>query len=684
MLGRKIIPLSLALIATLHAADAQLDEISVESTVVTEVADNAQTSADLAQALSASVPSIDMNRRSGIANDIYIRGQKRDNISVDVDGTKIQGACVNRMDPPVSHILASQIDTVEVIEGPYDVENMGTMSGGLKITTKQPTKELHGEINLGMGSWGYKKVGATVSGGNDIVRLLVSASYENSEQYEDGNGDTIADQVDKYYDKAGPFAPNKDPRYQDKYSDMDAYTKKSLMTKMFIKTLEDQELRLSYTANRSDDVLYGNSKMDAIYDDSNIYSVEYNIDNISDVYKNINLQYYKSDVDHPMGTDYRKSSKGAFPVMRNELTTEMEGLKLKNTFDFSGYKVLFGLDGSQRKWDGKYYKDSQPLPGGLKSIDDAVTDNRAVFTKIDKKFGNFGISVGARYDDTEIDSGSFRSNDYKSFGANVMSTYNFNNENKVFLGAGVAYRVPDARELYFTGSMGNETGTHDLEQSKNTEIDLGYELTNSSFNFKIKTFYSKLDDYIYYNADNTILKMGKLVSNHAFENIDAYVYGGEITASYFASDDISLDLGASFKRGKKDDALVGNSNGTIVKQSDKDLADMAPPRASIAANYEYYTNSLATLELQMSDKWDKFDEDNGEQELAGWAVVNMKVKHALDKHAEITVGVNNMLDHTYAVNNTYQDLILLDGANDAIMLMNEPGRYFYTNLTFKF
>jgi iron complex outermembrane receptor protein len=500
--------------------------------------------------------------------------------------------------------------------------------------------------------------------------LLVSASYENSEQYEDGNGDTIADQVDKYYDKAGPFAANKDPRYQDKYSDMDAYTKKSLMTKMFIKTLEDQELRLSYTANRSDDVLYGNSYMDAIYDDSNIYSIEYNIDNINNYYKNINLQYYKSDVDHPMSTEYRKSSLIPAKDNTNHLTTDMQGIKMKNSFDFSGYKVMLGLDGSERKWDGKYYNTTtgNSLPAGnSKSIDGAKTKNGAIFAKLDKSFGNLNVKLGARYDDTKITHATEDRKDYSAVSGNVVTTYNFNNENKVFVGLGSASRVPDARELYFRSSKGKLIGTPDLKQTTNNEIDLGYELTNSSFKFKIKTFYSKLDDYIYIERN---------VATNAFQNIDAYVYGGEITASYFASDDISLDLGASFKRGKKDEALDG--------QSDKDLADMAPPRASIAANYEYYTNSLATLEVQMSDRWDKYDEDNGEQELAGWAVVNMKVKHALDKHAEITVGVNNMLDHTYAVNNTYQDLILLDGANDAIMLMNEPGRYFYTNLTFKF
>jgi iron complex outermembrane receptor protein len=665
----RIIPLSLITFASLYSADVELAPIGVESTVITEVSQKAQVSADLAQALSVNIPSVDMNRRSGIANDILIRGQKRDNISIEVDGTKICGACPNRMDPPVSHILASQIDEIEVIEGPYDVETAGTLSGGLKIKTKKPSKEIKSEFNLGMGSWGYKKVGGTFSGGTDRVRALISASYENSKQYEDGDGNTISEQIDRDVKKGiAPAAT----AYQDSDSDRDAYTKKSLMTKLFIKTLENQELRLSYTANRSDDILYGNSKMDAIKDDSNIYSIEYNIDNVTDIYKNINIQYYSSDVDHPMGTDYRKSSAGALPVMRNELTTKMRGLKLKNSFDLDGYKLLVGLDGSKREWDGKYYKNSQPLPGGRKSIDNSVTDNRAIFAKLDNSFGDFDISMGARYDDTEIENDSFRSNDYDSLSANIFGSYHIDKDSKIFLGIGQAYRVPDARELYFMGSKGNLSGTPDLDQTKNTEIDLGYELRSDSFDFKVKTFYSMLDDYIYFNKSNV---NGMGLSYNSFENIDAKVYGVELSSSYYATDDFSIDMGASYKRGKKDDAMDN--------QSDKDLADIAPLRANVAFNYEYANNSIATLEVQASDRWDKYDEDNGEQELAGWAILNMKVNHSFNKNIDLSVGVNNVLDKTYAVSNTYADLILLTAGGD-VMLMNEPGRYFYTNLNFKF
>ena len=660
MIYKKIIPLSLAVVAVLNAGDIQLSKISVESTMITEVSENAQQSADLAQALSSSVPSIDMSRRSGIANDIFIRGQKRDNISVVVDGTKVHGACINRMDPPTSHIVTSQIQSVEVIEGPFDVEDFGTLSGGLKITTKKPTKELQGEVNFGLGSWGYKKIGASVSGGTDIVRALASVSHESSNQYKDGDGNTLAEQT-----KLRAPAMN---QFQPKYQDVGAYTKKSAMAKLFINITDKQELRLSYTGNRSDNVLYANSQMDAAYDDSNIYAVEYNIRDINSIYKNANIKYYYSDVDHPMDTRYRMS--GATNYTTNHLKTTMQGIKLKNDFDIAEYKLLVGLDASRRTWEGKRYQ-TNALTGMVNpasiatSLADSETQNSALFAKAQRTFGNFKVEAGTRLDATTIKSDDITkdSRDYNALNANLLTTYNINKENKIFFGIGSSSRVPDARELYL---MSPHTGNQNLNQVKNREADLGYELSNDRMRFKIKTFYSMLEDYIYYNR-----------TSNAFNNVDATIYGAEISTSYYLSDYMTLDAFASYKRGKKDESLAG--------QTDKNLADMAPLRGKVALSYEYSNKSMATIEAQASDKWSTIDRDNGEQVLKAWAIANMRIKHQVSKNTDLTLGINNFFNQTYAMSNTYADLVLLSaGAGTNRMLLNEPGRYFYTNLNFKF
>jgi len=136
------------------------------------------------------------------------------------------------------------------------------------------------------------------------------------------------------------------------------------------------------------------------------------------------------------------------------------------------------------------------------------------------------------------------------------------------------------------------------------------------------------------------------------------------------------DMGASYKVGQKEEALAG--------QTDKDLADMAPLRGNLAVNYEYMNNSIATLETQVSDKWSAYDADNGEQELGAWGIVNAKIKHAMSKNFDWTIGVNNMFDEAYAQSNTYVDLTLITTATTDVMLLNEPGRYVYTNLDFRF
>ncbi|MBC8237577.1 MAG: TonB-dependent receptor [Helicobacteraceae bacterium] len=664
---KKIIPLSLVAILSLSAAEIELAPIGVESTVITEVAENAQISADVAEALSGNIPSIDMNRRSGIANDIYIRGQKRDNISVEVDGTKVCGACPNRMDPPVSHVLANQIEEIEVTEGPYDVTTFGTMSGGLKITTKKPSKEFKGEINAGAGSWGYKKIGATVSGGNDTIRVLVTGSTESSGQYEDGDGNTLSQQT-----KNSAPTPN---QYQAQYENMDAYEKKSVNAKAFINLMDNHELRLSYTGNRSDNILYPNTSMDAIYDDSNIYSIEYNIANLTNSYKNLNLQYYYSDVDHPMSTEYRKSA--LMMKMVSQLQTEMKGLKLKNDFDLDGTKVTLGLDASERVWDGKYYLNDNLMTGATQtstSINNATTKNKAVFVTTEKQFGNLNVKAGARYDWSSVksDDTSMQNNDYNALNANIFTTYALNDTSSIFLGVGQASRVPDARELYFKKNKVVSTmptvwavvtqGNDTLKDTTNREIDLGYELKNDTMNFKVKGFYSDLKDYIYF-------------SGSTFTNIDAKVYGGEISSDFFVTDTLTVDASASYKRGKKDHALVG--------ETDTDLADIAPLKATVGMTYEYASNSSLRAEIVSSDAWDTFDSDNGEQKLSGWSIVNLKAKHAFGKTIDLTVGANNIFDKTFAQTNTYVDLTLLSAGTDT-MLLNEPGRYLYTNLTYKF
>jgi len=674
---KKYLAVAISITAASYLSAAQsvnLDKITVQSTAikteVTDVSGEDLKSADLAEALTKAVPSITIQRRSGIANDIILRGQRKDDINVIIDGGKIYGACPNRMDPPTSHIITNNIKDVEVIEGPYDVEDFGTLSGVVKVTTNQPTKNLHGDVNLNAGSWGYKKASAFVSGGNDKVKVLLGASTEQSDQYEDGDGHTLAEQLKIATDGT----PNASRQYKTTEFDRDAYKKTSFMGKAYINVTDNQELRLSYTGNRSDDVLYPSTPMDAIYDNSDLYNIQYTINNLGKYSDKIEMQYYYSKVDHPMTTQYRVMSGGAAGTVANVMSSTIYGAKLNNNFHIDDTKITYGIEASKRNWDGRYYKQyttANPIELN-KSLPDVDTTNLGLFAKAKKSFGKFEVNGGLRFDNTKVEAGnSDPDKTYNDVSGYIFTYYHLNDSLKYFVGIGKSIRVPDGKESHdrgkdLTGATdGLLIGNPNLEETKNYEADMGIEGVYENSTFKAKVFYSMLKDFIVYNA--TAIQ---------YQNTDAKIYGIEFSGSYFATDNLYFDYGIAYQVGKKDEPLAG--------QTDTDLPSIPPVKANIGINYDYDSSLSLKAEIVASGKWTKYDSDNGEQAIDSWSVVNLKVSKDFYKGFNITLGVDNLFDKTYAISNTYKDLNLVAGSTGDVMLLNEPGRYMYANLSYRF
>ncbi|PHS34107.1 MAG: TonB-dependent receptor [Sulfurovum sp.] len=676
----KGIYLSLACTLWMQAAQVELGIINVHAKAGTEVIKDVSgediKSADLAEALFKQSPSVSLVRRSGISNDIIVRGQKKDNINVTIDGMKIYGAGPNRMDPPISHVLTNNIDYIEINEGPYNVEDFGVLSAEVKVHTLKPEKEVHGDINVGTGSWGYKKAAFSLSGGTDTVQFLLSGSSESSEQYRDGDGNDFVGQIQREIDAGKVPAV---VQYQDKYKDLDAYSKKTVMAKLFWNITDNQALKLSYTANRSDDILYPSSKMDALYDDSNLYNAEYSVKDLGRYSKELYIQLYRSDVEHPMSTKYR--TMGVVNYITHKLTTQVDGAKIKNSFAWDNHTITGGIDYTLRNWDGGYYKNDIPLPEiKFHSIWDVDTKNIAFFLKDKITMDKLVLDIGLRVDDTTITSANTKqqSSDYNELNGYINGTYTMNTQTRFFAGVGKSSRVPDAKELYWFGIMGNEIGNPNLDNTVNYEFDIGVEQQFDNSMIKFKAFYSMLNDFIAYNASNTMLMMGKSVAYHAYENVDAIVYGFEFSGTYIATDSIYFDYGMAYQRGEKDTPLTG--------QIGTDMPEIPPFKYNLALNYDWDETFTMRAEIVGSDKWTKIDKENGEQLLDAYTILNLNATKTFANNFEITVGIDNLFDTTYAVSNTYKDLILLPTVtpNDTIVLMNEPGRYVYANVRYKF
>ncbi len=687
--------------STIAALSLMAGEIEVQKVYIEEGATEAvqETSSDeikftrqqdLAQILQELHPEINMVRASAIGNDIVIRGFKRDDINVLIDGAKIYGGCPNRMDPPAMHVSISDIKKIKIVEGPFDVENFGSMGGEVRVITKDPEPGFGGNIEAIYGSFDYKKADVSVHAGNDTFAFSVGITHESSDQYEDGDGKTLVEQNWEKLGKNDPYS------YQEKYKDLPAYNRNSFRAKAIYKPAENQELKLSFLSDKATDVLYPAFQMDAQLDKTLHASGEYSIKDLGTYSKKLTLQAYYSTVSHDMGTKFRNAAlptvMGGKMYRTHSVKSRIKGAKIKNSFEAADIVWTVGLDGSLRNWNGTCLNEPSKTPRQTR-IPDVDTKNRAIFVKALKAIGNWEVKFGARYDKTDIDANGLdnptianimaiqnyykgkTSKSYNDVSANIVAKYKLDEQNSVYVALGQGIRVPDAQELYFIGfMMGNwsRKGNPDLKESKNREIDLGYEGDFERFTLKANVFYSQVKDYIYAYSTNA----GNADPNKKYltwTNIDAHFYGGDVSVAVPIGDFYMAEASVAYQRGKKDDLIPG--------QTDKDMAMVPPLRGRVALSYDD-GDFFAMMEVLASADYDNIDSDNGEQVIDGWTVVNIKAAKELYNNVKLNVGIDNIFDKTYAINNTYVGRALIGGQNP--VLINEPGRFIYANLNITF
>lgn len=674
---KRLTLLSMAAVAALASEPITIQKITVEANAPKTDAKNVSSDemvkfsrqSDLGEMLSNTLPEVTLVRNSGVGNDIILRGLRKDNINVTIDDAKVCGACPNRMDPPAMHVSSAQIASVEVQEGPFDVTQFGSLGGKINVVTKDPEKGMHGEVSATLGSFDYQKLSTTLEGGNDKVQALVGFSRETSGQYKDGNGLTLAEQTDAL------TAPASMQKYAAAYKNMDAYTRNNYWAKIVGNLGSNQKLTMSYFGDRADNVLYPRYPMDAKIDNTDMFKVKYQLFNLSDYSDELTVEGYYSKVEHEMGTYYRKSASGG-TVMIAPVDATIKGASVENIFNLAGTKVSIGLDSSIRNWNGNRYSTAAPATKTI-LLPDVDTKNIALYTKATKTIGDYEINGGLRYDDTSIDADQTKTGysaaqdkDYNNLSGNIMVKYNLSSTTSIFTGLGQSTRVPDAKELYWLNTTHNN-----LNETKNREIDVGAEHTSGNFHVKGTAFYSDLKDFIYQ------YKNGAATSTWA--NIDAKIIGFDLQADYLLNNDWRIESGMAYQKGSKKDTNQLDNLTTQV-QTDKDLAEIPPMKGRIALVMDTGTNYLMTEWI--AAKAQTIDSNNGEKDISGYAILNLKYGHDFQNGFSLNAGINNFFDRTYAVNNGYigNELITgITGSTDPLVL-NEPGRSFYTTVSYKF
>ena len=662
------------------AQDITLEEIEVigKMEILTEENVRELPVKDVGEALEYNIPGIWKVRKGSIANDVVIRGFKKDEVNQLFDGARIYNACPNRMDPGIFHIDFAEVENIEIIKGPFDIRNYGAVGGTVNVNTKDPKQGFSGNLNLSFDNWGYFNPSISLSYGTDRLGFLIGYAFRFSKPYEDGSGRKITE----LYPPGNPLA------YSPDEINSTAFNIHTLWTKLSYKPTNDLKLKLDYTHQKATDVLYPYLMMDAIYDETDRF-------NVSLESHNFGAQLYGSSVRHRM-TDQKRISGSSTP-----LGYKMETFAKSKVYGFkSEYKLKnlsFGIDTFYRYWEAQTtmfmgtYKTQNTIP-------DVDVINVGLFGEYKNKLSNrLKLVVGIRVDYTKTQADSQKANktlylhyhgtddisqtDFYPSG-NIQLFYSLTEELELFMGLGSAVRVPDPQERYFAldrmrtveNSMGDWVGNPNLAPERNTELDIGLKIFRERYSGELRTFFSYVNNYIYVyraTAPSTGNMMNLNTQAMSYTNIDAYFYGFEFKGTYAISDTLFFDGHIAFTKARKKDTYPGKNI------YDKDVAEIPPLTARLALRYDT-GNYFGEAETILSSTQNNVDSDLQEQKTSGYGVVNLKTGVQY-KNIRLIAGVNNLFDKLY-----YTHLSYLRNPFSTGVKVPESGRTFYLTVSYNF
>ena len=678
---RKLLAAGLVLPAFFYASSAQeiirvkkisvVEEFTQQETVgetkeATEEEIKITRQIDIGEILSNLFPEVNHIRKGGTANDITIRGFGRDNINVLIDGQRIYGACPNRMDPPIFHMSTRQVKEVQILEGPFDVANQGSLAGVVNLISKDPDKGKGGSLYFTGGYFNYLHGGFDGYAGNDFVRVLVGYSKQYSKPYKSGEGKKITEYAN----------------YKSSELDHTAFNIDNAWTKLVITPDDENEIKINYAFDEAKDVLYPYLMMDAVYDRTHRINGEYLIKPLG-----VKISAYWNFVKHDMQDRWRTTSTGWSRGygMKNLAKTKTYGAKIEKYLKIGDIKLKAGIDAYLRNWKADNQLMALDNRGMIPDVD---IKNVGAYIKGAKPVGNIIISAGVRIDSTKSEAnrnalGTANNRLYDSYynsydlsqtdtyiSGNIVARYKINKRSSVYLGFGHTVRVPDPEERFIAlkkpMTKPNWVGNPNLNPTKNNEVDAGFEYYWGLFGIKGNLFYSDLTDYVYLTKINPIRYETKPATS--YQNIDAHIYGGDITAVGMLTDTVSVEAGVAYQRGKKDSG----------KYTDSDLAEIPPLKTRFAVKYDNGT-VFGQIEGIYASPQEDVDSDLKEQKTKSYYVINIKTGLNAGNRAFIGLGIDNLFDKNYYTHLSYLRNPFRSGSK-----IPEPGRFVYMNVSYKF
>ena len=629
---------------------------------------------DLAEILSRHSVSFTHVRKGPVAGDFLLRGLGQENVQVTLDGCQIQGACPNRMDPPAFHVSTQNIRRVIVRSGPFDVENGGHIGGTVRVETgldpDAPRLQTVGYVGS------FDSLGAGVQGQlwSDSGRVGGTFFYQEGGVYKDGSGRRFTG------------APGGMNAYLPGVENGRAFQvwNASVNTEV---PLGSGEIQASVGVNDARDVLYPGLRMDGIKDVSRRARLAYQHTEAVPLADEWEIRVSGSWVEHDMTDTFRRSSRmnPAFArrgfMMRTEAETSVGEIAFAADKEMNEWDLRFGVDYREIRWTA----DNIIMNQRNDFLPSTLTRRGGIWGSGLSRAGEWDIEVAGRFDvgSTEArrdisflqgiqNTTTNQQTDILPAGY-VLASRPLTENYRIEAGLGHGHRQPSGQERYQqlnhpNPMMVNRLGDPDLNPMRSTELRLGLENQGEKFSWRGGVFHSWLTDYIYpVGRPNPDPQQG---GTNTFANIDARLYGAELTAAVDWTELLRTEAGLSWQEGRKSTLATG--------MTERVLGEIPPLQGRLAGIVGDEKLSFL-VESLFADRQTRIDREVGEQRISGWVVLNFQAHWQINEKVGLSGGVDNVLDREFATNNAF-----VRDPFSAGVVVNEPGRFAYLRATVEF
>ncbi|PXW29625.1 TonB-dependent copper receptor [Paraburkholderia caballeronis] len=610
------------------------------------------------------VPGFSSIRSGGTNGDPVLRGMFGSRLNIVANGAPVAGACPGRMDAPTSYVAPESFDKVTVVKGPQTVLYGPGASAGTVLferdTARFDTPGVRAEGSVVGGQSGRNDQNVDLAAGTPDVYARVTANHAHAQDYRDGNGNAVPSGWDKW---------NAD---------------------VALGVTPDADTKLELSAGTGDgNARYAGRGMDGVRFKRDSVALRFEKQHLGRTLRSLDAQLYYNEAAHRMDNyTLREPPAGSMP-MASDVRRRTVGGRVAATLDLTDrVQWIAGADWQANRLDSRAAMGRQS-PSDLPWTPSATLSNYGLFSEL-TWFATDAQQViaGARLDRAAATDERETAGGRMGMGAMPNPTHDDERTRLLpggfvryeqtlralpvtwYAGLGHTERFPDYWELFSptSGPAGAVNAFTGVRPEKTTQLDVGARYRSASVDAWVSAYAGRVDDFILFTYGSA---MGAATSQAT--NVNAQIMGGEFGATWKPDSRWRIGASAAYAWGRNAD-------------SGEPLPQMPPLDARFTLDYSRGAWSVGGLWRVVAPQrryalheGNVVGQDFGPS--AGFGVVSLHAQYDVDRHTQLTIGVDNLFDKAYSEHlNLAGNAAFGYPANAPVM---EPGRTVWARVRFK-